>query len=167
MLRPAGELFRLAREVRADQYGIRTTLLVDDLPIKFEIVLEGRIVLEAASSKDQVDGVSTPTLLDMATTKLQANADRWRDDSVFSRDVIDLAMMTPSLPLLRKAMLKARDVYGEAIARDLEHAIAHLRDRPDWLERCRQVMAISLPRAALWSKVRALRRVLGAPEQGR
>lgn len=167
MLRPAGERFRLAREVRADQYGIRTTLLVDDLPIKFEIVLEGRIALETASSKDQLGGVSTLTPLDMATTKLLANADRWRDDSVFSRDVIDLAMMTPSLPLLRKAMLKARGAYGEAIARDLEHAIARLRDRPDWLERCRQVMAISLPRAVLWSKVRALRRVLGAPEQGR
>lgn len=160
LLRPDRERFRLAREVRADQYGIRTTLLVDDLPIKFEIVLEGRIEIEAASGKDQVCGVSTLTPLDMATSKLLANADRWSDDGVFSRDVIDLAMVSPSLPLLRKAMLKAQGAYGEAIARDLERAIERLQNRPDWLERCLQVLAITLPKAVLWSKIRALRRVL-------
>lgn len=74
--------------------------------------------------------------------------------------MIDLAMMSPSLPLLRKALLKAQGAYGEAIARDLERAIERLQNRPDWLERCMQVMAISLPKAALWSKIRALRRVL-------
>ena len=160
LLRPAGERFRLAREVRADQYGIRTALLVDDLPIKFEIVLEGRIELAAAGGKDRVCGVSTLTPLDMATSKLLANADRWSDDGVFSRDVIDLAMLSPSLPLLRQALLKAQGAYGEAIARDLEHAIERLQNRPDWLERCMQVMAISLPKAVLWSKIRALRRGL-------
>lgn len=160
LLRPDGERFRPAREVRADQYGIRTTLLVDDLPIKFEIALEGRIEIEAASGKDLVCGVSTLTPLDMATSMLLANADRWSDDGVFSRDAIDLAMMSPSLPLLRKALLKAQGAYGEAIARDLERAIERLQNRQDWLERCMQVMAINLPKAALWSKIRALRRVL-------
>jgi hypothetical protein len=160
LLRPDGERFRQAREVRADQYGIRTTLLVDDLPIKFEIVLEGRIEIEAAGGKDQVCGISTLTPLDMATSKLLANADRWSDDGVFSRDVIDLAMMNPSLPLLRKALLKAQGAYGEAIARDLERAIERLQNHPDWLERCMLVMAMSLPKAVLWSKIRALRRVL-------
>lgn len=160
LLRPDGERFRLAREVRADQYGIRTTLLVDELPIKFEIVLEGRIELEVASAKDRICGVSTLVPLDMATSKLLANADRWSDDGVFSRDVIDLAMMNPSLPLLRKALLKAQGAYGEAIARDLQRAIERLQNRPDWLERCMQVMAIDLPKAVLWSKIRALRRVL-------
>ncbi|GAB2878015.1 hypothetical protein GCM10027277_54270 [Pseudoduganella ginsengisoli] len=33
----------LAREVRADRYGIRTFVRVDGTPIKFEIVSEGRI----------------------------------------------------------------------------------------------------------------------------
>ena len=46
LLRSDGEKFRLAREIRADQYGIRTTLLVDEAPIKFEIVLEGRIGID-------------------------------------------------------------------------------------------------------------------------
>lgn len=160
LLHPDGERFRLAREVRADQYGIRTKLLIDELPIKFEIVLEGRIKIEAAGAKDQVCGVSTLTPLDMATSKLLANADRWSDDGVFSRDVIDLAMMSPSLPLLRKALLKAKGAYGEAVARDLERAIERLQNRPDWLERCMQVMAVGVPKAVLWSKIRALRRVL-------
>lgn len=160
LLRPDSERFQLAWEVRADQYGIRTTLLVDDLPIKFEIVLEGRIDIEAASGKDQVCGVSTLTPLDMATSKLLANADRWSDDGVFSRDVIDLAMMSPSLPLLRKALLKAQGAYGDAVNRDLGRAIERLQNRPGWLERCVLVMAMSQPKAALWSKIRALRRVL-------
>ena len=160
LLRPDGERFRLAREVRADQYGIRTTLLVDELPIKFEIVLEGRIEIEAASGKDQVCGVSTLTPLDMATSKLLANADRWSDDGVFCRDVIDLAMMQPSLPLLRKAMTKAEAVYGPAVQRDLARAIDKLQSRPDWLERCMQVMAMTQTKAVLWTKIRALRRGL-------
>lgn len=160
LLRSDGEKFRLAREIRADQYGIRTTLLVDEAPIKFEIVLEGRIGIDTPGGKDAVCGISTLTPLDMVTGKLLANADRWRDDGVFSRDVIDLAMMSPSLPLLRKAVLKAEGAYGEAITRDLERAIECLQIRPDWLARCMQVMAMHLPKAVLWSKIRALRRVL-------
>ena len=160
LLRPDGERFRLAREIRADQYGIRTALLLDESLIKFEIVLEARIQIEAATGKDKVCGISTLTLLDMATCKLLANADRWSDDGVFSRDVIDLAMMSPTLPLLRKAVQKAQGAYGLAVTRDLERAIERLQHRQDWLERCMQVMGMTLPKAVLWSKIRALRRVL-------
>jgi len=160
LLRPDGERFRLAREIRADQYGIRTALLLDESLIKFEIVLEARIQIEAATGKDKVCGISTLTLLDMATSKLLANADRWSDDGVFSRDVIDLAMMSPTLPLLRKAVQKAQGAYGPAITRDLERAIERLQHRQDWLEHCMQVIGMALPKAVLWSKIRALRRVL-------
>jgi len=92
------------KEVRADQYGIRTTLRVADQSIKFEIVLEGRIQLAAPTVKDEVCGVATLSPLDMATSKLLANSDQWGDDGVFNRDVIDLAMMKPSLALLRQAL---------------------------------------------------------------
>ena len=160
LLRPDGERFRLAREIRADQYGIRTALLLDESLIKFEIVLEARIQIEAATGKDKVCGISTLTLLDMATSKLLANADSWSDDGVFSRDVIDLAMMSPTLPLLRKAVQKAQGAYGLAVTRDLERAIERLQHRQDWLERCMQVMGMTLPKAVVWSKIRALRRVL-------
>jgi len=148
------------REMRADLYGIRTALQVADQQIKFEIVLEGRIELSAPKVRDEVCGVATLTPLDMATSKLLANSDRWRDDGVFNRDVIDLAMMNPSLDLLRRAVAKAETAYGQAIREDLDKAIQHLQDRHDRLERCMQVMAMNLPKALVWQKLRALRRVL-------
>lgn len=62
-----GTSLQTLREQRADQYGLRTLLLVDDAQIKFEIVLE-------------------------ACTELDSPGP---DDLVFSRDLIDLAMMQP------------------------------------------------------------------------
>lgn len=83
----------LARDIRADQYGIRTMLFVGETQIKFEIILEGRISFDPPGSADRICGVATLTSLDMATSKILANSDRWSDDSVYSRDLIDLAML--------------------------------------------------------------------------
>ena len=152
------------REIRADQYGIRTALSVDGQLIKFEIILEGRIQLAEPAPTDQLCGIATLTPLDMATSKLLANSDRGNDDGVFSRDLIDLAMMSPALALLREAVTKAEAAYGQSILRDLQKAIAALHTWPGRLERCMQVMAMSLPKAVLWQKIRALRRVL--PKEG-
>lgn len=149
-----------SREIRADQYGIRTQVLVDGLPLKFEVVLEGRITLDAPGAADTIVGVSTLTPRDMAATKLLANSDRHADDGVFSRDVIDLAMMDLKLPALRAAFAKAEAAYGAAVGQDLAKAIDSLRTRQGWLERCMQAMAIDLPKALLWQKIRALQRVL-------
>jgi hypothetical protein len=146
------------KEVRADQYGIRTLLRVADLPIKFEIVLEGRIQLAAPTAKDEVCGIATLSALDMATSKLLANSDRWADDGVFNRDVIDLAMMKPSLALLRQALLKAHGAYGDAIRQDLDKSLLRLQNRPGWLERCMQAVAMVEPKAVVWQRLRALRR---------
>lgn len=162
LLRAGSTAFIQARECRADQYGIRTSLLVADQPIKFEIVLEARIALEVPAASDEVCGIATLSRLDLATSKLLANADRWSDDGVFSRDVIDLAMMRPTLPLLRQVVTKAEQTYGQAICRDLEKAIDKLQTRHGWLERCMQAMAMQLPKAVLWQKVRALRRIVSA-----
>lgn len=147
-------------DVRADQYGIRTWVRMDGHPIKFEIVREARIELSPPGPADTVCGVATLTPLDLAASKLLANSDRFADDGVFSRDVIDLAMMGLRLPALRQALAKAEQAYGTAVARDLAKAIDRLQQRPNWLERCMQAMNIGLPRAVLWQKVRALRRVL-------
>jgi len=148
------------REIRADQYGIRTMLAVGDLPIKFEIVLEGRIDLDLPSNNDEVCGISTLTLLDLATSKLLANSDRWGDDGIFNRDVIDLAMMQPRLPLLRQAIAKAEGAYGQAIRIDLGKAIDRLQHRQGWLERCMQALSMTVPKAVVWQRARALRRGL-------
>ena len=149
-----------AREVRADQYGIRTMLLVSDRQIKFEIILEGRIKLDTPGEDDEICEIATLSPLDMATSKLLANSDRWADDGVFSRDLIDLAMMQPSANLLRGAVTKAEKAYGKAILRDIGKAIDKLQTRRDWLDRCMKTMAINVPKALLWERVRTLKRVL-------
>ena len=160
IMRDAAAPLTQAREIRSDQYGIRTMLLVADQPIKFEIVLEGRIELETPGAGDEVCGIATLTPLDMLASKLLANSDRWNDDGVFNRDVIDLAMMCPSLPLLRKAVAKSEQAYGQSIRQDLDKAISQLQTRHDWLERCMQAMSVNIPKAVLWQRIRALRRVL-------
>jgi hypothetical protein len=145
------------REIRADQYGIRTMLRVDDVEIKFEIVLEARITLDAPGDGDLLCGVATLTPLDMATSKLLANADRWRDDSVLSRDLIDLAMMVPSKALLRDALFKAEGAYGAAIRTDLQGAVQSLRERPHRLDHCMRAMRMTaVPKALLWKRIKAL-----------
>lgn len=128
--------------------------------MKFEIVLEGRIELQPPGTGDEVCGIATLTPLDLAASKLLANSDRWNDDGVFSRDVIDLAMMQPSLALLRQAVAKAEQAYGKSILRDLAKAIETVQNRTGWLERCMRVMAMDLPKALLWQRIRTLRRVL-------
>lgn len=162
LVRPGAPPLVVLREVRADQYGLRTLVQMDGQAIKFEVVREARMVLEAPGINDVVCGVATLTLLDLAASKLLANSDRHADDGVFSRDVIDLAMMDLRLPLLRTALAKATQAYGPDVARDLNKAIDRLQERQGWLERCMQAMAMTMPRAVLWQKVRALRRVLKA-----
>ncbi len=126
IVREGADPLTQAREVRADQYGIRTMLRVADQTIKFEIVLEGRIELADPGASDEVCGVATLTPLDMATSKLLANSDRGGDDGVFNRDIIDLAMMNPSLVLLRQAVAKAETAYVQAIRQDIEKALQRL-----------------------------------------
>ncbi len=148
------------RDIRADQYGIRTMLSVENKPIKFEIVLEARIELSSPGSSDVVCGIATLIPLDMATSKLLANSDRVLDDGVFNRDIIDLAMMNPSLTLLRSAIAKAEVVYGLAIRQDLNNAIERMQNREGWLEYCMQAMAMELPIAVVWKHLRKLRKAL-------
>jgi hypothetical protein len=153
-----------AREVRADQYGIRTMLRVDGVDVKLEIVLEARIELDAPSSGENTCGVAHLTTLDMAASKLLANSDRWPDDAVHSRDLIDLAMMRLDRAVLAQAMDKARGAYGASIERDLTKAIDALRRRRGRLQECMRALRMDeVPRgvdavspAALWREIRRL-----------
>ncbi len=130
----------LVREIRADQYGIRTMLLVAAKQIKLEIILEGRIKLVVPDSGDEICGITTLSPLDMVTSKLLANSDRWADDGIFSRDLIDLAMIQPSKKLLWEAVIKAEQAYGAAIIRDIVKAVDKLQVRRGWLDQCMKVM---------------------------
>ncbi len=108
---------RLLRDVRADQYGIRTVIDVDGAPLKFEIILEARIALQ---------GERTPALpvavLDQESCfaeKWLANADRWNDTAVLSRDLVDLAFMLTHWPeaAALAGATRAAAAYGVAVRR--------------------------------------------------
>jgi hypothetical protein len=156
ILREGTEKLEQSRLVRADRYGIRTMLLVENYPIKFEIVLEGRIQLESPDPQDEICGITTLSILDMMTCKLLANSDRWRDDAVFGRDLIDLAMMEPNQKLMKAAMAKAEEAYGLSIRKDLNKAIDRMQTEDGWMERCIQALSIEIPKALLWQRVRAV-----------
>src|SRR5690606_9414828 len=97
---------------------------------------------------------------DLAASKLLANSDRWRDDSVFSRDAIDLAMMNLPPRFLFLALDKAAGAYGNAVAVDMSRALEDLRTRPGRLQRCMRAMAMTLPPAFVQQRLRALARRL-------
>ena len=94
----------------------------------------------------------------MTVSKMLANADRWGDDGVFSRDLIDLAMMNPRLPLLRQAAAKAEQAYGNSVRNCLDKAIDRFLNRLGHAERCMEVMAMDCPKALLWQRMRGLSR---------
>lgn len=135
IVRP-GATLTPARELRADQYGLRTLLREGGMAIKFGIVLEARIAFDTPGPDDTIAGVAALTPLDLAADKLLALADRWRDDNVYSRDLIDLAMMRPTKPLLRAAIAKAAAAYGDSIETSLANAVQDLRERPHRLDAC-------------------------------
>ena len=155
-----------AADVRSDQYGIRTKVYVETNPIKFEIVLEGRIGLAKPGKEDSILGVATLTKLDMAAGKLLANSDRGLDMGVHCRDVIDLAMIHLSKSEFSEATAKAQEAYGEAILRDLSKVIDMLGETNGLLERCMKAMNVSVPRALLWQNIRKVKSylVVGTPK---
>lgn len=127
---------RLAREIRADQYGIRTWVALEEARIKFEIVLEARIGLAGTD----VPRVPVPCLgrAHAFAEKLLANADRGLDSATFSRDAIDLAFMIAAWPgedALAGARL-ARGAYGADIDRKLAAVVARLRNDRGYRDKC-------------------------------
>ena len=120
--------FELMREVRADLYGIRTFLKVNERPVKFEIISEGRISLTgAAVAPFPVKVLDRRSCI---AEKLLAHADRGRDESTHSRDLVDLAFMAGSWPdeHARAAMVAAESAYGAAVRRELAAGLARFED---------------------------------------
>ena len=92
--------------------------------------------------------------------KLLANSDRWRDDSAFSRDAIDLAMLDLPPRKLRPAIDKAMEAYGDAVVVDMRRALDRLKTHPVHVQRCMQAMAMAMPMAVLQQRLLELRRRL-------
>lgn len=149
----------LARSVIGDQYGIRTLIDIDGVKIKFEIIHEGRIDLDPITQGQLVSGVRALSVVDMAATKLLANDDRWADNSVHCRDVIDLAMLDAGDTALAAASDKVRVAYPSAI-RSLNRALDHLlTDRSPLSKYMRALDMSPLLRGELESKLGKLRNV--------
>ena len=128
----------LARGVRADRDGIRTFIAgtPPDAPVKFEIVLEARI--DAAGSMDADLGVPALNPESAVAEKLLANVDRGLDESVYSRDLVDLAFLASAhgSETLRAGLLKAQGAYGSAVMDYLERTVRRLHDDRTWFRKC-------------------------------
>ena len=112
-------------------------------------------------------GLATATVTDLVAMKLLANSDRWADPTVFSRDIIDLAMIQPNRQVLTQAIAKASVAYGEGVVRDARSAIAWLLERGAVLQRCQQAMGMEQPRAVLVHRLRRLSVSLETVNPGR
>ncbi len=117
----------------ANQYGIRMIATVDDVPIKVEIIAEARFELEPPRYPEW-SPVACLSLGDCFTSKLLANADRFMDDGVESRDLIDLAVLRLQTPIPQAALEKAENAYE--VLRPLERAVQRFQKRPDHREEC-------------------------------
>ncbi|MDQ2078481.1 nucleotidyl transferase AbiEii/AbiGii toxin family protein [Marinimicrobium sp. ABcell2] len=127
------------RALKADQYGIRFLVVADQTPIKFEIVAEARISLNPPK---YYVWPSIPCLdhEDQCTEKLLANADRWADTSIESRDLIDLAVLRHHGPLPKKAILKAESAYP--VIPELKKALRKFLDNRQYRDKCFNALEI-------------------------
>jgi len=137
------ETLPLAREVRADQYGIRTFLEVDGHKLKCEVIREGRIEVAGA----RCDGIPVPCLdrRSCFAEKWLANADRWNDAAVLSRDVVDLAFMLEgwgAAEALAGGEI-ARQAYGDVVERAARSAAGKLLDDEGYRRTCVRQLGIS------------------------
>ncbi len=148
----------LAREVRADQYGIRTFVEHGDIRMKFEIIRESRVDLDG----ETVAGIPVACLsrIHCFAEKFLANADRGLDTSTLSRDIVDLAFMVEGWARedAKSGLTIAKAAYGGAVARALAAVTAKLREDRLYKNRCIDGLAISAPKT-LTAGLRALARL--------
>lgn len=135
----------LAREVRADQYGVRTFLEKGGIKLKFEIIREARIDIEGEDLA--MLPVACLTRRHCFAEKFLANADRGLDASTLSRDIVDLAFMIEgwSQADAEAGMAIAKDAYGDSVQRALLAATAKVRQDKAYRNRCIEGLGIAHP----------------------
>jgi hypothetical protein len=132
----------LARDVRADQFGIRTFFATPGAALKFEIVREARIALA---------GNRVPRLpvicLDHShcfAEKFLANADRGLDPATLSRDIVDLAFMIEGWKMAdaEAGIALAESAYGRSVRQSVAAVREKLRSDRSYRNRCTEGLAI-------------------------
>jgi hypothetical protein len=148
LFRPTDRL-RFPRNMQMDQYGIRFPVVVNssassgtEVTIKLEIIAEGRIELEPPRYLPALP-VPCLSLVDCWAEKLLANADRWPDDRIRSRDLIDLAVLRLRGEIPEAAIQKAAAAYP--VLPGLRSALDRFQAQPDWRRRCYEALAIDRP----------------------
>ena len=126
----------LAREVIADRYGIRTFVVFNGEKIKFEIVNESRIDLTGSLHTEL--GVPCLSRVSCFAEKFLANDDRWGDEAVLSRDVIDLAFMIEGWgnTTALEGCVAARSAYGDSVEASARAAARKLIEEKVYLKKC-------------------------------
>lgn len=99
-----GEISHLSpsRDVRANQYSIRTAINIDGGLIPFKIVIEARLDVDGFFNTEL--GVPVLETQYLIIEKLLANTDRGYDSSTSNRDIIDLAMMMRNFCIIDEEM---------------------------------------------------------------
>lgn len=147
----------LAREVRADQFGIRTFVENKGIKLKIEIIREARIELQ----DEKVAGIPVACLTrrHCFAEKFLANADRGLDASTLSRDIVDLAFMIEgwSKEDANAGMAIARNAYGDSVCRSLVSVTTRMRTDKSYRNRCVEGLAIAEPKV-LTAGLKALER---------
>ena len=151
---------KLARDVRSDQYGIRTFIVRAGINLKFEIIREARIDLEGVD----VPGLPVACLsrVHCFAEKFLANADRGLDASTLSRDIVDLAYMVEGWPAAdAEAGLKlAKQAYGESVQRHLAAVTRKMREDRVYRRKCIEGLAVS-PTKAMTAGLQRLAKMVG------
>jgi hypothetical protein len=169
--RSLGALFKegiyLEREVRKERDAIRTFIREDENapPIKFEIILEGRITLDGA--RDETLAVPILSAHCAIAEKLLANADRGRAKEHRARDVIDLAFTSLVIDddVFRRGYELAERPYGQSIEKELEAVLKMLELDAKYRSLCVEDLLIEDTKALRQGlqRLRALKRAAAAP----
>ncbi len=128
------------RDVRTQRDKISTFLEIDEVPVRVEFVVEGRIDISGALDPE----LCVPVLSreDMYAEKLLANTDRAMDRSQLSRDLIDLAMMIKAWgPIPATALKKAEAAYGRSTFDYFDRGLTLLREQR-YRDECLKAMAM-------------------------
>ena len=143
---------RQERAFRSDQYGVRGIISVSGIPLRFEIVREGRIGLGGRS--DLALGVPRLVEADRIAEKMLANADRCQDRSTACRDAVDLGMLALYRgPFPEASLEKAEHAYGDEVVQKISWVLERLSDDE---ERGRAATSLGMDRSLLDAAVRAL-----------
>lgn len=131
---------RFPRDIKIDRDKITFAVELDDLIVKFEIILEARIQLGSPTFHDWVN-VPCLSFEDSCTEKLLANSDRWIDKAIESRDLIDLAILRNQAPIPFSSYEHAESAYP--VTSELKSAIRYFQENNEYRQRCLNALQIA------------------------